>query len=82
MYNETFLALLCLHADKAKGLQINLSEALQGNIQRAFTLTLYCFLPLTHREDKCRNILCENVQMMLIPCIFHVPHSVSNPSVF
>lgn len=31
MYNQKFPALLCLHADKAKGLQINLSEALQGN---------------------------------------------------
>lgn len=33
MYKQTFLALLYLHADKAKDLQINLSEALQGNIQ-------------------------------------------------
>lgn len=32
--NSTFPALVCLHADKAKDLQINLSEALQGNTQR------------------------------------------------
>lgn len=28
---------LCLHADKAKGLQINLSEALQGKKQKRKT---------------------------------------------
>lgn len=33
---------LCLHADKAKGLQINLSEALQGKKNQAiFSYTLY-----------------------------------------
>lgn len=30
-----------LHADKAKGLQINLSEALQGKDFKAFTVCLY-----------------------------------------
>lgn len=49
MYKQTFLALLYLHADKAKDLQINLSEALQGNIQFLFVVSFAltrCFLLL------------------------------------
>ncbi len=41
---------LCLHADKAKGLQINLSEALQGKIKyykaySSYKLTLHYVVP-------------------------------------
>lgn len=41
---------LCLHADKAKGLQINLSEALQGKIKNykaylSYKLTLHYVVP-------------------------------------
>ncbi len=33
---------LCSHADKAKGLQINLSEALQGKNHKAFFSYTLC----------------------------------------